>query len=421
VISAPIEVCVQNIPSTHAWPIDVQELRPALRLVLSLAKAERGILMLYDEPAQKLFPVLAHGLTPAELEQFGAQRCDVGPFAQALTKHRRVRVRNAWREQQSLHDAAHALGFRHLEILPFFRNDGSVLGALNLIFRNGHGSPRRATRLESHLADLVAVAVAHAQKRVAAERAQERGDRTNAAKIQFLARLSHELRTPLQSISGYVDLMRVNNNEPLTDTQTRMLSRIKESQRILLHIIDDVITFARLEEGHVSYELGMVRIGDALRAAEAVVSPLAIDRDINLIVSTRDGSTAVIADPDKLTQIIVNLSANALKFTPAGGTVTLSARTDDEHVTFEVADTGPGIAEDKLKVIFEPYVQLTPHTDRYGGSGLGLAISREFARGMEGDLVAANRESGGAVFSLRLPRRLSVTRAPSEDTGRVGP
>jgi signal transduction histidine kinase len=403
--------------------MDVQELRPALELVLSLAKADRGILLLFDEPAQMLCPVLAHGFTTEECAEFGSHRIDAGPFATALAEHRRVRVRNAWQDRETLHHAARTLGFRHLEILPFFGHDGHALGALSLVFRNGHGSPRNASKLEAYLAEIIAVAVAHAQGRVAAERAHERNEQSNAAKIQFLARLSHELRTPLQSISGYVDLMLVNTKEPLTGNQERMLSRIKESQRILLHIIDDLITFARLEAGHVTYTLEPVKPAAALRAAEAVLSPLAVDRKVNLVVNPDEDTAPVQADVDKLTQILVNLTANALKFTPPGGTVTLSNHAEEDTIAFDVADTGPGIATDKLQAIFEPYVQLTPHADRYGGSGLGLAISREFARGMGGELSVATEVDKGAVFSLRLPIRTSlpIPTTIAEAGAHVGP
>jgi signal transduction histidine kinase len=210
--SPPIEVRVNATPSTQAWPIDVQELKPAQRLVLSLAHADKGILMLYDEQAATLYPVLGQGFTDEECRKFGSHSVNSdGPFAKAIVGHKRVRVRNAWQDRDAMHTVARTLGFRHLEILPFFKNDGTVLGTLNLAFRSGHGSPRSAGKLEGLLADLVAVAVGHAQRRAAAEHAYERGDRSNADKIQLLARLSHELRTPLQSISGYVDLMMVND------------------------------------------------------------------------------------------------------------------------------------------------------------------------------------------------------------------
>lgn len=393
------------VASQHAWPLDANELKPALQLVLALARADMGLLLLHDESAGALFPVLGYNLTDAQCAQFGAHKPGEGPFGMAMAEHRRVRVRDAWTDRAPLHDIAKSVGFRRIEILPFFRHDGRVLGALGIIYRNGHGSTRRAAKLESACADIVALALSNAHARLAAEQARERAAKISEAKIQFLARMSHELRTPLQSISGYVDLLRAGTPEPLTPAQERMLGRIAESERILVHVIDDVIMFSRLEAGHVTYNIGPVPAHEVMRVVEAVVSPLALDHDVRVEMTPCPVGLLARADGDKLKQILVNLAANAIKFTRPRGSVTLSCRSDVNSVWFDVTDTGPGIAREKLNDIFEPYVQLgTPVVDRFGGSGLGLTISREFAAGMAGELSAASEVGRGSVFTLRLPR-----------------
>jgi signal transduction histidine kinase len=240
---------------------------------------------------------------------------------------------------------------------------------------------------------------------VEAERARESAEQVGRARIQFFARMSHELRTPLQSIAGYIDLLRVGSAEPLTPAQARLLGRVRDSEEILVHVIDDLITFSRLEAGHIVYHVGPVLAQEALRVTEAVVSPLASDRGVHLEIADCPAGIIVAADSDKLKQVLVNLAANAVKFTSRGGTVRLSCRSEPDGVSFDVADNGPGIDGDKLREIFEPYVQLgTPLLDRFGGSGLGLAISREFAAGMHGQLTVASTVGRGSVFTLRLPR-----------------
>jgi signal transduction histidine kinase len=413
----------QSITSTQVmnWPMQATELKPALQLVLGIARADMGVLLLHDEAGGTLRPFISHNMTDAQCATFGMHKPDVGPFGQAMAEHRRVRVRDAWLDGDEMRDIARAIGFRHLEILPVFRRDGRPLGAIGMIFRRKHGSPRRAGILEDFWADVVALAISHAQARVEAERASERTTRTSEAKIQFLARMSHELRTPLQSISGYVDLLRAGSTEPLTASQDRMLSRIAESERILVHVIDDVITFARLEAGHVSYSVGPVSVEEALGVTEAVVSPLALDNKVRLEVAPIPPGIVVAADGDKLKQILVNLTANAIKFTGANGTVTLSCRADEVSVWFEVKDTGPGIDREKLRDIFEPYVQLgAPVVDRFGGSGLGLTISREFAAGMSGDITATSDVGRGSTFIVRLPRE-HVTAAETPATAAKRP
>ena len=228
--------------------------------------------------------------------------------------------------------------------------------------------------------------------------------RATEAKVQFLAKMSHELRTPLQSIAGYVELLRSHTDQPLSDEQARMLARISESEEILVHIIDDVITISRLEAGHVTYHIMPVCAADAMNAAQHIVSPLAMRRGIRLAVDATNEPLMVDADPEKVRQILVNLTANAVKFTRPPGTVTLGCRRRDRRILFDVADTGPGISPDKLRQIFEPYVQVGQSTlDAFGGSGLGLTISREFARAMGGEVSAASRVAQGSVFTLDLP------------------
>ena len=398
----------------HNWPLDVAELKPALELVLAIARTDMGILMLHDDGEGAMFPVLGYGLDETNYQLFGSPRPGIGAFGRAMTEHRRVRIRNAWGKGEALSDAARTLGFRSIEVLPFFRDDGGALGAFGVLFRSARGSGRRAARLTQYCTDVVGCAVKHAEEQVRAERLRDRQAIASEAKIQFLAKLSHELRTPLQSISGYVDLLRTSESEPLTPSQDHMLARISESERILVRIIDDVITISRLEAGRVNYHIGPTNAEDAIRATEAVIAPLAANHDIHIELASNGQPLLVHADADKLKQILVNLAANAVKFTRAPGKVTLSCRVDDDSVWFDVSDTGPGIPPDRLDEIFNPYVQVgSPTIDSYGGSGLGLTISREFATGMQGDLTARSDTNNGSVFTLRLPR---YVRQPSVES-----
>ncbi len=251
---------------------------------------------------------------------------------------------------------------------------------------------------------LLACTVIHAKRRADAERARDTAEQAGRAKIQFFARMSHELRTPLQSIAGYIDLLRVGGAEPLTPGQARLLARVHDSEEILVNVIDDLITFSRLEAGHVPYNIATIAADDALRITQSVIAPLAGDHRVTLDVEECHG-ILVSADGDKLKQILINLAANAVKFSAKNGTVHITCRSDGDVVRFEVSDDGPGIPSESLREIFEPYVQLGGTTnDRHGGMGLGLAISREFAAGMHGELSVASTIGKGSVFTLTLPR-----------------
>lgn len=405
---------------THAtWPLPATELKPALELTLALAHADMTALFLHDDAAGALFPAVGHGLSEAQCALLGTHRAGVGPFGQALSEHRRIVVRDAWQQGESLSQAAHSLGFRGIEIVPLFGHEDQAVGALAVMYRRARGSSRRSFPLVEQCGRLVASAVLHARRRVEAERARDNAEQVGRAKIQFLARMSHELRTPLQSIAGYTELLRVGAATPLSPAQTRLLDRVRDNEQILVHVIDDLITFARLEAGHVTYHIGPVPAAEALRVTEAVVAPLASDRGVRLEIGECPPDTLVAADADKLKQVLVNLAANAVKFTGRGGVVKLVCRLEDRALYFDVIDNGPGIAAEQLRDIFEPYVQVgTPLLDRFGGTGLGLAISREFASGMSGQLSVDSAVGRGSVFTLRLPlaapRRSRPTRAARE-------
>ncbi|HXT14773.1 MAG TPA: HAMP domain-containing sensor histidine kinase [Gemmatimonadaceae bacterium] len=398
------------LATKHDWPIDVTELKPALELALAIARADMGFLMLHDDTVGALFPVLSHGLDDTKCQLFGSPRPGVGAFGRALAEHQFVRLRHPWDEGESLNDAARSLGFNAIGVLPFFRLDGGLLGAFGLLFRKRVRSRQRMMELERFCADVVGVAVMHAAEQTRAERLRDRMAQATDAKIQFLAKMSHELRTPLQSITGYVELLRAETSHPLTPEQRHMLERITESEHILVRIIDDVITISRLEAGRVAYNIGPVSALEALRAVQIVVEPLGTQHGITVHIEPHAPGLLASADADKLKQILVNLAANAIKFTKPPGKVTLSCCTEGDVVRFDVTDTGPGIEREKLQKIFEPYVQVgAPVIDAYGGSGLGLTISREFATAMKGELSATSDVARGSVFTLRLPRHIRLT------------
>jgi len=148
-----------------------------------------------------------------------------------------------------------------------------------------------------------------------------------------------------------------------------------------------------------------VRVAEALAAAEALIVPQVRSRGLAYSFGTCDPALAVRADREKLQQVLLNLLTNAIKFTNAGGEITVSCAKLGKRVAVSVADTGVGIPKDKLAAIFEPFVQVDSRLTRaQEGVGLGLAISRDLARGMGGELTAESVEGVGSTFTLTLPR-----------------
>jgi signal transduction histidine kinase len=227
----------------------------------------------------------------------------------------------------------------------------------------------------------------------------------NRAKTAFLRAMSHELRTPLNAIAGYIDLLDMGLRGPVTENQHADLGRVRTNQQHLAALITEILNFARVGSGSVSYAVSDINACDALRHAIELIEPLIAQQGLVLDGISGDSTIVARADPEKVTQILVNLLSNAIKFTPAGGNISAECAAVDDTVTLSISDTGLGIAADKLETIFEPFVQLNEGlADREGGIGLGLSISRDLARAMKGDLTVESTDGKGTRFTLSLPR-----------------
>jgi len=233
-------------------------------------------------------------------------------------------------------------------------------------------------------------------------------EQANAAKSQFLATMSHELRTPLNAIAGYVELLQLGLRGPLTDLQRHDLTRIGQSQEALLRLIEDVLSFAKLESGRLEYRFEEVRIDSLLASLEAFVSPRLAQKGLTYRLEPCGDDAVVFVDRAKVEQIALNLLSNAVKFTDHGGLEVECSITDDQ-LRIAVRDTGPGIRRELLENIFEPFVQGERSLTRKGeGTGLGLSISRQLARAMGGDIAVESQLGVGSTFTLILPRNSTV-------------
>lgn len=236
------------------------------------------------------------------------------------------------------------------------------------------------------------------------EKARAAAETANQVKAQFLAVMSHELRTPLNAIGGYTELLQMGLHGELAEKQREFLDRIKQGQRHLMGLIDEVLNFAKLDTGSVQFDTTDVPVQATLAAAQALVAPQALAKNLALTIGRCRAGLAARADAEKLRQILVNLLSNAVKFTAEGGSIDVSVATSDGHVHIHVRDSGIGIAADQVDTVFDPFVQLRSEPmGSYDGVGLGLAISRDFARRMGGDLTLESTRGVGSRFTITLP------------------
>jgi signal transduction histidine kinase len=236
--------------------------------------------------------------------------------------------------------------------------------------------------------------------------AKRAAEEANKAKSGLISMMSHDLRTPIGAIGGYCDILTMGIRGPLNDAQLADVQNIKRSTEYVLGLIEDVLNFARVNAGQIEdFDMQNLASGDVLTRTETLIGPRIGQAGLQYRREACASDVRLIADPERLQQILLNVLANAVKFTAAGGSVTVSCATADGQTLINVSDTGRGIPPDQIERIFEPFVQV-PGSGSGGsqkGFGLGLAISRELARRMKGDLTAVSTVGVGSTFTLSLP------------------
>jgi signal transduction histidine kinase len=281
---------------------------------------------------------------------------------------------------------------------------GRTRGTLLLIMtKSGRrfGEPRIA--LATEFAMRVALATENAWAYAAEQAARGEAEAANQVKTQFLATMSHELRTPLTAILGYEELLADEVSGPVTPLQHQQLERIRMSALHLLGLINELLSFSRLEAGQETVLREPVELRGVLEEAAVIIEPLARSKGLTLTLDAPESPIVITTDRGKVRQMLVNLLSNAVKFT-ARGTITLGARGDASHACFTVRDTGIGIAPEKLETIFTPFAQVEPALTRSaGGTGLGLSVTRRLAHLLGGEVEVESEVGEGSTFTIRLP------------------
>jgi signal transduction histidine kinase len=251
----------------------------------------------------------------------------------------------------------------------------------------------------------------------ALQAAMDDAEGANRAKSTFLAQMSHELRTPLNSVIGFANIVRRNSLGALSATDIVYLDRIAENGRQLLRTINSILDLSKIEAEQESVELEMVSLGPLVAEVLAHLEPQATAGGVALTAVLPAPLASIITDTEKFRRVLINLVANAVKFTKAGGRVTVRIETAPRAPTspaaIEVRDTGMGIAPDRLAAIFEAFEQGDVGVGReFGGTGLGLSISRALCELLHCELTVTSVLGEGSVFRIRLPTGGALASAP---------
>jgi PAS domain S-box-containing protein len=234
------------------------------------------------------------------------------------------------------------------------------------------------------------------------EDARRAAEESSAAKSRFLANMSHEIRTPLAALVGYADLLERRPEDPLWRD---WVARLRRNADHLLALLNDILDLSKIEAGEMSLEMANVNLFQLLYSLKEVMEPLAVERGLEFSIETSGEVPGILlTDQLRLRQILLNLVSNGLKFTDAGGVaVNATYDAEEEHLHFQVRDTGEGIPADRLQTVFEPFYQLDSGSRRKTGTGLGLDISSQLARALGGSLAVESQEGVGTTFTLSLP------------------
>ncbi|MDE3189680.1 MAG: PAS domain S-box protein [Acidobacteriota bacterium] len=251
---------------------------------------------------------------------------------------------------------------------------------------------------------LVAASVRDVTERKRAERdillLAEEARLANAAKSEFLSRMSHELRTPLNAILGFGQILQL---EPLDDEQGEAVEHILNAGRHLLSLINEVLDISQVESGRFALSLEPVRIADIVDEAVQIVSPLADERDAAIRVEEPEATAPlVLADHQRLLQVVLNLLGNAVKYNRRGGAVRIAWESDATRVRLHVTDDGPGIPADQVDEIFAPFARAGASAGSIEGTGLGLAVAQALVEAMGGMISVQSEVGKGSRFTVEL-------------------
>jgi signal transduction histidine kinase len=290
------------------------------------------------------------------------------------------------------------LGVASFMLVPLVAH-GRELGAIGLVSSDpGRRFSEEDLAQANDLALRAALAVDNA-------RLYDEAQKANLAKSNLLAVISHDLRTPLNSIIGHTQLLSMGIPDRLSEAGLERVDRIRVGATHLLYLIDQLLSFARLEAGSEDLHFQEVRADALAREVAAVVEPLALDRGLAFHLDLPEGTPLRLrTDPDRLRQVLLNLVGNAVKYTERGEVRLVLRPLEEGGVLFRVEDSGIGIRPEHLEKIFDPFWQVDPaQRASYGGTGLGLSVVRHVLRMLGGDVTVESCLGQGSTFAVRLP------------------
>jgi signal transduction histidine kinase len=376
---------------------------------VELSGTEAGAIYTFDESRQEFWLRATHGMGEAMVAAIRDRRIGAGETAVGKAAVERVplQIPDVLNETSLVFDIIVRAGYRAVLIVPLLRPD-QIVGAL-VVRRKEPGEFSKSTvELLETFADQSVLAIQNARLfREIEEKGRELAE-ASKHKSQFLANMSHELRTPLNAILGYAELMLDSIYGEPSEKMRAVLERLQANGRHLLGLINDVLDLSKIEAGQLTLSLDDYSLGDVVHGVVSAVEPLAAEKRLAFKAEVEPGLPTGHGDGRRLSQVLLNLVGNAIKFTD-NGEVAIRASATNGAFTVAVCDTGPGIPVTDQAKIFEEFQQADSSiTKKKGGTGLGLSIAKRIIE-MHGGRIWVESEPGkGSKFYFTLPVRVEA-------------
>jgi len=371
---------------------------------VQLSGTEAGAIYTFDEPSQEFRLRATHGMDEAMVAAIRDRHIGVGETAigKAAAQRVSIQIADALKDASLVLDVVVQAGFRALLIVPLLRPD-RIVGAL-VVRRKQFGEfPKHTVDLLETFADQSVLAIQNARLFHEIEEKSRELEVASQHKSQFLANMSHELRTPLNAVLGYTELILDSVYGEMPEKARSVLDRIQRNGRHLLGLINDVLDLSKIEAGQLTLALADYSLKNVVHTVFSAVEPLAKEKKLALKVEVPPNMPSGLGDERRLTQVLLNLVGNSIKFTDSGE-VAITASTTNGSFTVSVRDTGPGISSADQAKLFQEFQQADNSiTRKKGGTGLGLAISKCIIEMHGGRIWVESVVGQGSTFCFMLP------------------
>jgi GAF domain-containing protein len=380
---------------------------------VQLSGTEAGAIYTFDDSRQEFWLRATHGMDNAIVSAIRDRRIGIGEtvIGKAAAERAPIQIPDLLEESSLVFDIVVRAGYRALLVVPLLRPD-QIVGALVVRRKTPGEFPKSTVDLLETFADQSVLAVQNARLFREIEEKGRELETASKHKSQFLANMSHELRTPLNAILGYTELILDSIYGEPTEKMRTVLERLQANGKHLLGLINDVLDLSKIEAGQLTLSLEDYSLKDVVHGVVSAVEPLAAEKQLAFKAEVASDLPTGHGDGRRLSQVLLNLVGNAIKFTDKGE-VAIRAEATDGAFTVAVCDTGPGIAAADQAKIFEEFQQADSSiTRKKGGTGLGLSIAKRIIE-MHGGRIWVESEPGkGSTFYFTLPVRVEAQAGP---------